>query len=168
VNDGDADELFLGLLALLRISEAEEIVRRMLDEVERTITQGRSTSESVPLIESGQQKRKQQVRRVVAWSSKERLQLLVDAIEAQLITPIDVLESTLVALEGHGDFGSGLSLRFEEDPAGLGAGRGSLETIRNVARADPVVVDRQAVDEAQSSVRPLRLALAAIRSELET
>jgi hypothetical protein len=112
---------------------------------------------------------KERVQRVEPLQPLERLEMLIRGIELTLITPVDLALATVTELQS--DDHASLALLFMRDSAD----QAGSETVVRSRPAVPstadategVVIDAAMIDQAQEDIAPLRLALAAIRAEME-
>src|SRR5690242_19951519 len=94
LTDDEAQEMFDGLVELLRQEQFESRLRPIVEDVGRAIARGKPTTVEV----SFDKRRRERVLRVVPLSATERLSLLVRAIELALVTPVDLAVATVSAM----------------------------------------------------------------------
>ena len=172
----EAEETYTGLSAILREEHFGGRFDRMLLEVQQTIALGRPEgAEILSVAAPGRRRSRERVRRVQPLDANERLGILVRAIELEIITPIDLLAATFDRLSP--GYSENFGVAFIADVAGAeDEGQPSIVEVRNRVRRQRSVepepaltgaIYRHDVGEAQELVEPLRVALTAIRREMQ-
>ena len=162
MNDDDALQLYIGLVQLLQEAALDGRLDYVVESVEAAVAQGRP---SVAEVKFSGQRHRERVQRVEPLTPVERLKLLVDAIEFALVIPVDLAVATAKALATEQI--PQVDLVFERDVAiGIDTPARAAAQDQAVERAS-VTITTTDIAAAQEATAPLRIAIAAIRAELD-
>jgi hypothetical protein len=147
------------LYADLRASVAAiDELRWIVDDVDALIQQGVEERRQVLLEaqEPGRRRKREAVKVSRAYLPSEMLRLLIDAVERAVLQPIDLVRTTLSALEEAAGFE--VELEFRPD---------SVELVGTIGDREGMVVSGDMLVEASERVTTLRELIAEFRRELE-